>query len=144
MRAVHTNVGGDPAQNNRVDPATAQLELQVGAVECAPLAFGDFYIAVAFTERDRIRPPVVRQRLREGILPFAGGPHTADDVVSRAARLAEKCRASGSPVVMVRGGWSADFAEGLKKPGDAQGPAQARPPVVRQRLRRGLGINRLF
>lgn len=31
--------------------------------------------------------------LQEGILPFAGGPHTADDVVSRAA-LAEKCRAS--------------------------------------------------
>lgn len=27
--------------------------------------------------------------LQEGILPFAGGPHTADDVVSRAARLAE-------------------------------------------------------
>ena len=26
--------------------------------------------------------------LQEGILPFAGGPHTADDVVSRAARLA--------------------------------------------------------
>lgn len=24
--------------------------------------------------------------LQEGILPFAGGPHTADDVVSRAAR----------------------------------------------------------
>ena len=32
--------------------------------------------------------------LQEGILPFAGGPHTADDVVSRAARLAEKCRAA--------------------------------------------------
>ena len=28
--------------------------------------------------------------LQEGILPFAGGPHTADDVVSRAARPAEK------------------------------------------------------
>ncbi|MFJ5424496.1 isochorismatase family protein, partial [Enterobacter sp. CER55] len=40
--------------------------------------------------------------LQEGILPFAGGPHTADDVVSRAARLAEKCRTSGAPVVMVR------------------------------------------
>ena len=63
----HTDIGGDPAQNNRVDPATAQLELQVGAVECAPLAFGNFYIAVAFTERDRICPPVVRQRLRRGL-----------------------------------------------------------------------------
>ncbi len=34
--------------------------------------------------------------LQEGILPFAGGPHSAEDVVSRAARLAEKCRASGA------------------------------------------------
>jgi nicotinamidase-related amidase len=27
--------------------------------------------------------------LQEGILPFAGGPHRADDVVARAARLAK-------------------------------------------------------
>lgn len=65
--------------------------------------------------------------LQEGILPFAGGPHTADDVVSRAARLAEKCRASGAPVVMVRVGWSADYAEALKQPVDAQTPARALP-----------------
>lgn len=60
--------------------------------------------------------------LQEGILPFAGGPHAADEVVSRAARLAEKCRAIGAPVVMVRVGWSADFAEALKQPVDAQAP----------------------
>lgn len=65
--------------------------------------------------------------LQEGILPFAGGPHTADDVVSRAARLAEKCRASGAPVVMVRVGWSADYAEALKQPVDAQAPTRALP-----------------
>ena len=65
--------------------------------------------------------------LQEGILPFAGGPHTADDVVSRAARLAETCRASGAPVVMVRVGWSADYAEALKQPVDAQAPARALP-----------------
>ena len=65
--------------------------------------------------------------LQEGILPFAGGPHTADDVVSRAARLAETCRASGAPVVMVRVGWSADYAEALKQPIDAQAPARALP-----------------
>lgn len=35
--------------------------------------------------------------LQEGILPFAGGPYTANEVVARAARLAEKCRANGSP-----------------------------------------------
>ncbi|HBC0164410.1 TPA: isochorismatase family protein, partial [Salmonella enterica subsp. indica] len=33
--------------------------------------------------------------LQEGILPFAGGPYTANEVVARAARLAEKCRANG-------------------------------------------------
>ena len=57
--------------------------------------------------------------LQEGILPFAGGPYTASAVVSQAARLAEKCREAGSPVVLVRVGWSADFAEALKQPVDA-------------------------
>ena len=33
--------------------------------------------------------------LQEGILPFAGGPHTADEVVNRAGKLAAKFRASG-------------------------------------------------
>ncbi|EGE4655759.1 hydrolase [Salmonella bongori] len=65
--------------------------------------------------------------LQEGILPFARGPYTANDVVARAARLAEKCRASGSPVVMVRVGWSDDYAEALKQPVDAATPAQALP-----------------
>lgn len=58
--------------------------------------------------------------LQEGILPFAGGPHTPEQVVARAARLAAKCRQQGSPVVLVRVGWSADFAEALKQPVDAQ------------------------
>lgn len=57
--------------------------------------------------------------LQEGILPFAGGPYSANDVVSRAARLAEKCREAGSPVILVRVGWSSDFAEALKQPVDA-------------------------
>lgn len=65
--------------------------------------------------------------LQEGILPFAGGPYTASEVVSRAARLAEKCRSSGSPVVMVRVGWSDDYAEALKQPIDAPAPAHALP-----------------
>lgn len=65
--------------------------------------------------------------LQEGILPFAGGPHRAEDVVARAARLAEKCRTNGSPVVMVRVGWSADFAEALKQPVDAPAGAHALP-----------------
>lgn len=65
--------------------------------------------------------------LQEGILPFAGGPHSASDVVSRAARLAEKCRAVGAPVFMVRVGWSTDFAEALKQPVDTPAGAQALP-----------------
>lgn len=58
--------------------------------------------------------------LQEGILPFAGGPHAANDVVERAARLASKCRERGAPVILVRVGWTADFAEALKQPVDAQ------------------------
>lgn len=65
--------------------------------------------------------------LQEGILPFAGGPHSANDVVARAARLAQTFRANGSPVVMVRVGWSDDYAEALKQPVDAQAPANALP-----------------
>lgn len=65
--------------------------------------------------------------LQEGILPFAGGPHSAGDVVARAARLADKCRVKGAPVVMVRVGWSADFAEALKQPVDAALPAHSLP-----------------
>ena len=76
---------------------------------------------------DAAKTALVVIDLQEGILPFAGGPHTAQEVVSRSARLAEKCRASGSPVVMVRVGWSADFAEALKQPVDAQGAAHALP-----------------
>lgn len=65
--------------------------------------------------------------LQEGILPFAGGPHSAQDVVARSAKLAEKFRANGAPVIMVCVGWSKDFAEALKQPVDAQAGAHALP-----------------
>ncbi len=64
--------------------------------------------------------------LQEGILPFAGGPHTADEVVNR-AELAAKFRASGQPVFLVRVGWSADYAEALKQPVDAPPPQKCCP-----------------
>lgn len=35
--------------------------------------------------------------LQEGILPFAGGPYTANEVVARAARLAEKFAPTARP-----------------------------------------------
>ncbi|WP_330986244.1 MULTISPECIES: hydrolase [Enterobacterales] len=65
--------------------------------------------------------------LQEGILSFAGGPHAADDVVAKAAKLAAKCREQGSPVVMVRVGWSADGGDAVKTLVDAQAPAHALP-----------------
>ena len=49
--------------------------------------------------------------LQEGILPFAGGPHTAQQVIEGAARLAAKFRALNAPVVLVRVGWAPDFAD---------------------------------
>lgn len=57
--------------------------------------------------------------LQEGILPFAGGPHAASDVVARAAVLAEKFRAVNSPVILVRVGWAKDFGDAPKQPVDA-------------------------
>lgn len=70
-------------------------------------------------ELNAARTALVAIDLQEGILPFAGGPYSADSVVKQAARLAEKCRIAGSPVVLVRVGWSDDFAEALKQPVDA-------------------------
>lgn len=57
--------------------------------------------------------------LQQGILPFAGGPHSAADVVQRAAGLARAFRAHNAPVFTVRVGWSADFGDALKLPVDA-------------------------
>jgi nicotinamidase-related amidase len=57
--------------------------------------------------------------LQEGILPFAGGPHAASDVVDRSAVLAEKFRAANSPVILVRVGWAKDFGDAPKQPVDA-------------------------
>ncbi|MFG6653617.1 hydrolase [Scandinavium sp. M-37] len=65
--------------------------------------------------------------LQEGILPFAGGPHAAGDVVAKAAKLAAKCREQGSPVVMVRVGWSADGGDAVNTLVDAQMPAHQLP-----------------
>ena len=62
--------------------------------------------------------------LQEGILPFAGGPHTrrrGGD--ARGKAWLTNVVQQGSPVIMVRVGWSADFAEALKQPVDAQAGA---------------------
>lgn len=63
--------------------------------------------------------------LQQGILPFAGGPHSAEQVVTHAAHLAGRFRALGAPVILVRVGWSAGFDEALNQPVDQPSP----PPV---------------
>jgi len=65
--------------------------------------------------------------LQDGILPFGKAPHAASDVVARSAKLAAKFRAVNAPVVLVRVGWSADFAEALKQPVDAEHAGGALP-----------------
>ncbi|AUX93774.1 hydrolase [Mixta gaviniae] len=57
--------------------------------------------------------------LQEGILPFAGGPHSAEQVVAGAAKLAAAFRAVNAPVVLVRVGWSPDFADAPKQDVDS-------------------------
>ena len=59
-RRFDADIRGDTAQDNRIDTATAKLQLQVGAVKGPPLAFGDFDIARLFFQRERIGPPVFR------------------------------------------------------------------------------------
>jgi len=65
--------------------------------------------------------------LQEGILPFAQGPYKGEQIVQRAGQLAEHFRQLGAPVVLVRVGWSADYAEALKQPVDRPTPAQGLP-----------------
>ncbi|WP_342227175.1 hydrolase [Rickettsiella endosymbiont of Rhagonycha lignosa] len=64
---------------------------------------------------DPIRSALVLIDLQEGILPFAGGPHSAKQVLERAATLAQRFRAASALVFLVRVGWSADFAEAPKQ-----------------------------
>ncbi len=56
--------------------------------------------------------------LQKGILPFAGGPHTAQQVLDKATELKNRFNTLGAPVFMVRVGWSATFDEALKLPTD--------------------------
>ena len=57
--------------------------------------------------------------LQEGILPFGKAPRPADEVVATSAALARRFREAGAPVVLVRVGWSADFADALTQPVDS-------------------------
>ncbi len=76
---------------------------------------------------DRTRSALVLIDLQEGILPFAGGPYTGEQVVARAGRLADGFRQAGAPVILVRVGWSPDFADAPKQPVDQPTPGGALP-----------------
>ncbi|MFZ4833701.1 hydrolase [Rouxiella sp. Mn2063] len=65
--------------------------------------------------------------LQKGILPYAGGPNTAQQVLDRSTELKARFNKLGAPVFLVRVGWSADFAEALKQPVDAPNPGHALP-----------------
>lgn len=63
--------------------------------------------------------------LQNGILPYAGGPHSAESVVANGAQLAARFRSLGAPVILVRVGWSDTFADALKQPVDKPAPSPA-------------------
>lgn len=63
--------------------------------------------------------------LQNGILPYAGGPHSAESVVAHGAQLAARFRSLGAPVILVRVGWSTTFADALKQPVDRPTPSPA-------------------
>jgi nicotinamidase-related amidase len=76
---------------------------------------------------DPRRTALVLIDLQKGILPFAGGPHTATDVLDKSAALAKRFRELGAPVVLVRVGFSADGADVLRQSVDSPMSAGSLP-----------------
>ena len=66
--------------------------------------------------------------LQNGITRNPVAPHSAADVISNGAKLAEAWRAAGSVVVLVRVAFAADGSDRLKMPTDAQPPAMNMTP----------------
>ncbi|WP_426395998.1 hydrolase [Ralstonia sp. R-29] len=63
--------------------------------------------------------------LQRGILPFAQGPYSAEQVLGTSAKLAKRFRALGAPVVLVRVGWAQDYADAPRQPVDRPAPMPA-------------------
>lgn len=63
--------------------------------------------------------------LQKGIVGRQTAPHSAPDVLSRSARLAERFRAAGGLVVLVRVSYSADGGDRLNQPTDSPPLASA-------------------
>jgi nicotinamidase-related amidase len=66
--------------------------------------------------------------LQKGIARYSTAPHGSADVIANAIKLAERCRAKGSTVVLVRVAFAADGSDRVQTPTDAQPPAS--PPAA--------------
>jgi nicotinamidase-related amidase len=73
-------------------------------------------------ELDARRCALVLIDLQQGILGFGRAPHDASTVLTHSAVLARRFRALGAPVLRVKVGWAADFADLLKQPTDEPAP----------------------
>ncbi|WP_454278871.1 hydrolase [Sphingomonas sp. Marseille-Q8236] len=65
--------------------------------------------------------------LQDGILPYAKGPRSGDEVVQTAKTLADRFRAAGAPVVLVHVGFTPDTlpSQNVDRPGL---PSEGSPP----------------
>ena len=63
--------------------------------------------------------------LQQGILPYAKGPRTSDAVLDASARLIQRFRERGAPIVFVRVGPSPDFGDALRQSVDHPTPVPA-------------------
>ncbi|RDS84057.1 hydrolase [Dyella psychrodurans] len=76
---------------------------------------------------DPSRTALVLIDLQKGILPFAGGPHAAADVLDKASALATRFRQLHAPVALVRVGWSADGGDVPRQEVDRPMPNMSLP-----------------
>jgi nicotinamidase-related amidase len=67
--------------------------------------------------------------LQKGILSYAGGPHSAAEVLGAGGALAKRFRAVQATVALVRVGWSADGGDLLRQPVDRPAPLPATLPA---------------
>jgi len=66
--------------------------------------------------------------LQKGIVARQTAPHSAADVVARAAQLANRCREVGAPVALVHVAFAPGRVDALKQPVDSPNPATQLPP----------------
>ncbi|HET7320870.1 MAG TPA: hydrolase [Longimicrobiaceae bacterium] len=79
-------------------------------------------------ELDPARTALVLIDLQKGVVGMPVVPHTAEEVVDRSRRLAERFRAVGATVVLVRVSFAPGGADALKAPTDA-GPMSGERPA---------------